>query len=90
MRIYCCNCKRQAIDFLCYSLVLDESTDIQDTAQLQMFICGVDQSFNVFEELLSVESLKDTTTGQDLFNAVTYCIERNGLLWNKLVSITTD
>ena len=40
--------------------------------------------------LLSVESLKDTTTGEDLFHAVTNCIKRNGLLWNKLVSITTD
>ena len=76
--------------FLCYSLALDESTDVKDTAQLLVFIRGVDRSFNIFEELLSVESLKDTTTGEDLFHAVTNRIERNGLLWNKLVSITTD
>ena len=76
--------------FLCYSLALDESNDVKDMAQLLVFICGVDRSFNIFEELLSVESLKDTTTGEDLFHAVTNCIERNGLLWNKLVSITTD
>ena len=75
--------------FLCFSSALDESNDVKDTAQLLVFIRGVDRSFNIFEELLSVESLKDTT-GEDLFHAVTNCIERNGLLLNKLVSITTD
>ena len=68
--------------FLWYSLALDESTDVQDTAQLLIFIRGINNSFKLFEELLSVESIKDTTTGLDIFNAVSSCIERTGLMCN--------
>ena len=76
--------------FLWYSLALDESTDVHDTAQLLIFIRGINTSFKLTEELLSVESLKDTTTGHDIFNAVNNCIERTGLVWNKMASVTTD
>ena len=34
--------------FLCYSL--NESNDVKDTAQLLVFIRGVERSFNIFEE----------------------------------------
>ena len=37
-----------------------------------------------------LKSIKDTTTGLDIFNAVSSCIERTGLMWNKKASITTD
>lgn len=53
--------------FKWFSLALDESRDIQDTAQSLIFIRGIDDKFMVTEELLSMEHLKDTTTGQDLF-----------------------
>lgn len=77
-------------DFLWYSLALDESDDVQDTAKLLVFIRGIDTRFELTEELLSVESLKDTTTGQDLFNAVKNCVEKTELVWNKMASLTTD
>ena len=54
--------------FLWYSLALDESNDVQDTAQLLVFIRGMDANFQLTEELFSVESLKDTTTGKDIQN----------------------
>ena len=73
-----------------YSLALDESNDVQDTAQLLVFIRGMDANFQLTEELLSVESLKDTATGKDLFHAVENCIARTGLEWNKMASVTTD
>ena len=38
-----------------YSLALDESTDIEDTAQLLVFIRGIDENFEITEELLSLE-----------------------------------
>ncbi|XP_076799958.1 zinc finger BED domain-containing protein 5-like isoform X1 [Clavelina lepadiformis] len=50
--------------FLWYSLALDESTDVQDTAQLLVFIRGMDANFQLTEEQLSVESLKDRTTDE--------------------------
>ena len=72
-----------------YSLALDESTDIEDTAQLLVFIRGIDENFEITEELLSLEHLKDTT-GQDLFESVENCLDRSGLPLHKLASITTD
>jgi len=45
--------------FLWYSLALSDSTDIQDTAQLLVFIRGMDANFQLTEEILSVESLKN-------------------------------
>ena len=77
-------------EFLWYSLALDESTDVKDTAQLLVFIRGLDHNFTVTEELLSVEPLKVTTTGQDMFESVKNCMEKNGLVWNRMASITTD
>ena len=76
--------------FLWYSFAFDESTDVQDTAQLLVFMRGINPHFELAEELLCVEPLKDTTTGQDLFNAVENCVERTGLVWNKIASVTTD
>ena len=72
------------------SLALDESTDIEDTAQLLVFIRGIDENFEITEELLSLEHLKDTTTGQDVFENVENCLDRSGLPLHKLASITTD
>ena len=73
-----------------YSLALDERTDIGDTAQLLVFIRGIDENFEITEELLSLEHLKDITTGQDLFESVENCLDRSGLPLHKLASITTD
>ena len=56
--------------FQWFSIALDESTDIQDTAQLLIYIRGIDENFEVTEELLFMESLKDTVTGKDLSNSV--------------------
>ena len=44
--------------FLWYSLALDESNDVQDTAQLLVFIRGMDANFQLTEKLLSLEFLK--------------------------------
>ena len=51
-------------DFIWYSLALDESNDVQDIAQVLIFIRRVVRSdFSITEELLPVEQLKGTTTG---------------------------
>ncbi|GBP26658.1 General transcription factor II-I repeat domain-containing protein 2A [Eumeta japonica] len=49
---------------------LDESTDLSDIAQLAIFIRGVDKEFTVTEELLALQPLKGTTTGENIFNEV--------------------
>ena len=47
----------------CYSLGLDESTDVSDTAQLAIIVRGVTSDFEVVEELLDVCPMKGTTKG---------------------------
>lgn len=42
-------------------LALDESTDVAETAQLTIFIRGVDIHFKKPEELATLYPLKDTT-----------------------------
>ena len=54
-------------DFVWSSLALDESTDEEDTAQLLIFNREINKNFVITEELLGLESMKNTTTGKDLF-----------------------
>ena len=88
------NLKQQVSDKACafdfYSIACDESTDATDTAQLLIFLRGVDDNFCITEELLDLRSLKGTTTGKDMFEAVSDAIDQAGLKWDKLCGITTD
>ena len=79
-----------ANDFESFSIALDESTDVSDTAQCAVFIRGVDCSLNVTEEYLELIPLKGTTTGRDIFQALEKCIDKYGLPWNRLVCLATD
>ena len=46
-----------------------------------MFLRGVNESFQVTEEMLNLLSLKGTTTGKDIFHAVENCLCENNLDW---------
>ena len=63
-------------DFVYFSLALDESTDEEETAQLLIFIHRINRNFIITEELLGLESIKDTTTGKDLFEHAVHCVEK--------------
>ena len=41
-------------NFSVYSICLDESTDVGDTAQLVIFVRGLDTDFNITEDLLEI------------------------------------
>ncbi|KAF6339741.1 hypothetical protein mRhiFer1_008020 [Rhinolophus ferrumequinum] len=88
------NIKHQLSDKTCafdfYSIACDESTDATDTAQLLIFLRGVDNNFCVMEELLDLSSLNTTTTGKDIFEAVSNAIDKIGLKGDKLCGVTTD
>lgn len=82
--------KEKINSFNYFSLAIDESTNVCDTAQLLIFIRGIDDNFNIYEELADLCSLKGTTIGEDLFESINKCLNNLGLEWKKLVSITTD
>ena len=77
-------------DFQWFSIVLDESTGVQDTAKLLIYIRGINENFQITEELLTMEYLKGTTTGKDMSNSVISTLSRSRLSLDKLACITTD
>lgn len=73
-----------------FSIALDESTDISDTAQLLIFIRTVMEDFEIGEELLSMESIKDRTRGINICDAVCCSLDAYNVKLSSMVSVTTD
>ncbi|KAI7789436.1 putative general transcription factor II-I repeat domain-containing protein 2-like [Triplophysa rosa] len=89
--------KKKADGFSLFSIALDESTDFAGTAQLLIFVRGINSTqlylysaFTIFIELLGMESMMGTTRGVDLYDSVSVCLGKNNLPWGKLTSVTTD
>ena len=82
--------KERAKDFMCYSLALDDSTDVTNTSQLAIFIRGVDCNMDVTEELLDLIPMHGTTTAKDIFHCLENALEEMELPWDKLFSVATD
>ncbi|KAL3831818.1 hypothetical protein ACJMK2_023520 [Sinanodonta woodiana] len=76
--------------FHAYSVALDESTDVTATAQLAIYVHGVDDKFEVMEELLKVTPMHGHTTSQDIFRKLCDAIVDAGLPWKNFAGITTD
>ena len=53
-------------NFKFYALAKGESTNSIDTAQLTMFIKGIDDKYNITKEMAFLVPLKDTTKSRDL------------------------
>ena len=77
-------------NFSVYSVCLDESTDEGDTAQLAIFVRGIDPYFNITEDLLDLCSMKGTTTGEQLFVELKSSLLKYNLPFSKLAGLTTD
>ena len=73
-----------------FSLAVDESTDITDSAQLLIFIRSLSSDFKLTEDLLSMETLSSRTCGEDIFNAVKGACIRKKLNLKNLRGICTD
>ena len=62
-----CQIRDKIKSFITFSVAINESADVTDTAQLCVFIRGVDESLTVGEEFLELVPMKDTTTACDIF-----------------------
>ena len=82
--------KELASKFVYYSLAIDESTDITSTAQLAVFVRGIDQEFNITEKMLGLQAMKDTNTGDDIFNEVKALTTKFNLQLQNLRGFSTD
>lgn len=76
--------------FSVYLVALDETPDITDTAQLAIYVRGVDENFEMMEELLTVLPRHGQTTAQEIFHQLCDVIENAGLPWKRFVGVTTD
>uniref|UniRef100_A0A8D8SJW9 General transcription factor II-I repeat domain-containing protein 2B n=4 Tax=Cacopsylla melanoneura TaxID=428564 RepID=A0A8D8SJW9_9HEMI len=61
-----------------------------DTAQLAIFIRGVDENFTIHEELAALYPMKETTRGEDVFLSLKEVLQKYGLKFNNLAGIATD
>ena len=73
-----------------FSLAVDESTDINDSPQLLIFVRCLSSSFELCEDFLSMETFATRTHGEDIFIAVKNACFRSGLDLKYLRGICTD
>ena len=64
--------------------------DASDTAQLAIFIRGITDNFDVFEEFAELIPMKGTIQGEDIVQAILECSGRMQLDPSKFVSTTTE
>lgn len=74
--------KEMAKKCLYFSTALDGSSDARDTAHLLAFVRRLNEKFEVVDELLSMEALKSTTTGEKLHRRLSATLIHYGLSWN--------
>ena len=86
----CDTLKNKMKNFVSWSFAIDESIDVKDAAQLAIFIKEVDKKLNETEELLSLQCMKDTTTGANIFSEVLNAFGKFGLDLSTLCGITSD
>ncbi|XP_065664707.1 general transcription factor II-I repeat domain-containing protein 2-like [Hydra vulgaris] len=73
-----------------YSIALDESTDVTDSAQLLFFIRVITADFKSYEELFALAKLKGKTRGCDIISAFKEKICQAQLQLKNLVRICSD
>ena len=73
-----------------FLLAVDESTDINDSAQLLIIVCCRSSSFQLCEDFLSMETLATRILGEDIFIAVKNACIRSGFDLKYLRGIRTD
>ena len=69
---------------------MGESADICDVAKLSISGRGNDDNFEIFEEIIDLESPQEKTRWSDIFEKVISCIENQLLNSRRLLCVCTD
>ena len=72
-----------------FSICLDETPDITSSARLAIF-ARYSSGHEMYEELLSLETLSSNTTGKDICEIVVNMLRERTIDMSKIVSVTTD
>lgn len=72
-----------------FALIVDESTDISNSAQLLVFVRFI-HGDEIINQFLCCKEMKTTCKGQDIFDVVTSYLEKNNLSWKSCIGICTD
>ena len=84
------NLKSSCSDIKYFSICLDESNDKTDLKHLVIFIRGIKENFERFEEFLDLVALTKNSTGIEIFKQVDLVFVKFDLDYKKLISITCD
>ena len=77
-------------DLKFFSITINESTDTTDTAQLAVFVSGVNGNFHVIENFVQLLPMMGTFIGADILKPFHQCLEAINFNLSKPVSTTTD
>jgi hypothetical protein len=73
-----------------YALQLNESKDVANLAILLVFVRYINEDTGIAEEeLLFCHSLKERTTGEDIFDLTNACFVENEIDWSCSIGICT-
>ena len=81
--------QKRAQQFEFYAIALDESTDATDIAQVAIFVRGFNATFDITEEFAGLASIKDTTTGENIFHGIMSVMGSLGLNLSNICGVTT-
>ena len=72
---------RKAKEFSFYSLAVNDRRDSTDTAQLLVFIKGIGDNSNAFEELADLQSMEGWTSTKNICSEIVDCVTIKLYIW---------
>ena len=82
--------KGESLRFEHLTIAIDEIVDITGIAQLAVFIKACDNEFSIYEEVIELIFMHDTTTCQNIFGKVEQVLHEYDFYLSKLVCLSTD
>ena len=82
--------KVKPLNFIFYALAMDDGTDAAHMTQPAIFIRGVDDEYDVTEEMASLVPLKDTTKSRDLYKTIENMLKQLSLSIVNISGRVTD